>query len=134
MIGLIFFSSAVDSEEYVTELLQPFVTQLTEEEQVYATANTSRFLMSCGHEIFGKERTVSGLSDRSIYLPEIFLMLAYRETHLTSIEEVQGKTENLLKRLPLTLFQNCYQQGQRRMQKCVMAEENLFEGDSAMEN
>ncbi|GFV70476.1 uncharacterized protein TNCV_2868221 [Trichonephila clavipes] len=31
-------------------------------------------------------------------------------THSTSVEEVQAKTENSLKGLPNTLFQNCFQQ------------------------
>ncbi|GFW98950.1 uncharacterized protein TNCV_1781691 [Trichonephila clavipes] len=33
-----------------------------------------------------------------------------KETHFTSVEEVQVKTENLLKGLPKTSLQNCYQQ------------------------
>ncbi|GFX41061.1 uncharacterized protein TNCV_2217591 [Trichonephila clavipes] len=54
--------------------------------------------------------------------------------HFTSVEEVQAKTENILKGLPKTLFQNCYQQRQHRMQKCVNDEGNYFEGDTFMEN
>ena len=61
----IFFNNTVNSQVYVTELLQPFLAQLTEEEREYAffqhvgaTAHTSRFSMSYVHEAFGEERTV----------------------------------------------------------------------------
>ena len=57
----------MNSQVYVTELLQPFIAQLTEEEREYAfffqkdgaTAHTSQFLMSYVYEAFGEERTVS---------------------------------------------------------------------------
>ncbi|GFX18953.1 uncharacterized protein TNCV_322581 [Trichonephila clavipes] len=55
-------------------------------------------------------------------------------THFTSIEEVQAKTENLLKGLPKSSFQNYYQQWQHRMQKSVNAEGNYFESDTVVEN
>ncbi|GFV46087.1 hypothetical protein TNCV_1256451 [Trichonephila clavipes] len=55
-------------------------------------------------------------------------------THFTSAEEVQAKTENLLKGLLKPSLQNCYQRWQHRMQKCVIAEGNYFEGDTATEN
>ena len=56
----------MNSQVYVTELLQPFIAQLMEEEREYAcflqdgaTAHTSRFSMPYVHEAFGEESTVS---------------------------------------------------------------------------
>ncbi|GFS47085.1 hypothetical protein TNCV_2052811 [Trichonephila clavipes] len=61
-----------------------------------------------------------------------------RRTHFTSVEEIQAKTKNLLKGLPKTSFQNCYQQWQHKMKKCVNDEGDLssdyFEGDNVTEN
>ncbi|GFX70955.1 hypothetical protein TNCV_1689381 [Trichonephila clavipes] len=54
--------------------------------------------------------------------------------HFTSVEEVQAKTKNLLKGLPKTSFQNCYQIWQHRIQKRVNTERNYFEGDDVTEN
>ena len=61
-----FLNNAVNSQVRVTELLQPFIAQLTEEECEYAffhqdgaTAHTSRFSMSYVHRPFGEEHTVS---------------------------------------------------------------------------
>ncbi|GFX43292.1 hypothetical protein TNCV_2390001 [Trichonephila clavipes] len=55
--------------------------------------------------------------------------------HFTSVEGVQEKKlEALLKGLPKTSFQNCYQQRQYRTQKYVNAEEDYFEGDTVMGN
>ena len=69
---------------------------------------------------------------------DFFLFLKVKSclkgTHFTSVEEVQAKTENLLKDLPKTSFHNCYQQWQHRMQKCVNAEGDYFEGDNVTEN
>ena len=66
IVGPIFFNKTVNSQVYVTELLHPFIAQLTEEEREYAffqqdgaTAHTSRFSMSYVHEAFGEERRVS---------------------------------------------------------------------------
>ena len=74
----------MNSQVYVTELLQPFIAQLTEEECEYAflqqdgaTAHTSRFPMSYVHGAFGEEPTVAtglwpprspGLSTCDFYL------------------------------------------------------------------
>ncbi|GFW59752.1 hypothetical protein TNCV_4718441 [Trichonephila clavipes] len=52
-----------------------------------------------------------------------------REPFLPQLKRFRKKMENLLKRLPRTSFRNCYQQCQHRMQKCVNAEGNCFEGD-----
>ncbi|GFW79979.1 hypothetical protein TNCV_983881 [Trichonephila clavipes] len=57
-----------------------------------------------------------------------------RETHFISVEKVQAQTENLRKSLPKTSFQNCHQQWQHQMQKCVNTEGNDFEGDTITEN
>ncbi|GFV50172.1 mariner Mos1 transposase [Trichonephila clavipes] len=54
-------------------------------------------------------------------------------SHFTSVEKVQTKTENL-KRIPKPSFQNCYQQRQHRMQKCVNVEGSCFEFDNVSEN
>ncbi|GFW40425.1 uncharacterized protein TNCV_1019831 [Trichonephila clavipes] len=52
----------------------------------------------------------------------------YNRVQVNSIfEEVQAKTENLQKDLQETSFQNCYQQWQQRIQKCVNAEGDYFE-------
>ncbi|GFV57788.1 hypothetical protein TNCV_3071671 [Trichonephila clavipes] len=55
-------------------------------------------------------------------------------TDFTSVEEVQAEMENLLKGLPKTSFQNCYQQWQHRMQKCVNVKGNYIEGDTATDS
>ena len=83
IVGPIFFNNTVNSQVYVTELLQPIIAQLTEEEREYsffqqdgATAHTSQFSMSYVHEAFVEERTVStvySLPDRPICLPAIFI-------------------------------------------------------------
>ncbi|GFT40283.1 hypothetical protein TNCV_627741 [Trichonephila clavipes] len=49
-------------------------------------------------------------------------------------EEAQAKTENLLKELSKTSFQNCSKQWQHRMQKCVNAEGNYLERDDFTKN
>ncbi|GFU70784.1 HTH_48 domain-containing protein [Trichonephila clavipes] len=54
--------------------------------------------------------------------------------HFTTFEEIRAKTENLLKGLPETSLQNCHQQWQHRMQKCVNAEGDYFEGNNVSEN
>ncbi|GFU06011.1 uncharacterized protein TNCV_3395421 [Trichonephila clavipes] len=51
-----------------------------------------------------------------------------------SIQEVQAKTENLLKGLPTTSFQNSYQKWQNRMQKCMNVDGDCFEGDNVLKN
>ena len=68
---------------YVTELLQPFIAQLTEEEREYAffqqdgaTAHTSRFSMPYIHEASEKNVQFAqfyDLPDRPICLPAIFV-------------------------------------------------------------
>ncbi|GFT20915.1 KRAB-A domain-containing protein 2 [Trichonephila clavipes] len=45
-----------------------------------------------------------------------------KKTSFTSVEVVLVKTKNILKELPNASLQNCYQQRQHRMQKCVNAE------------
>ncbi|GFS90994.1 HTH_48 domain-containing protein [Trichonephila clavipes] len=55
-------------------------------------------------------------------------------THFNSIEEVQAKTENLLKRLLKTSFRDCYHQWQYQMHRCGNAKEDYFEGNTVMEN
>ncbi|GFW43568.1 hypothetical protein TNCV_4769201 [Trichonephila clavipes] len=50
-----------------------------------------------------------------------------KETHFTSL---QVKANGL----PKTSFQNCCQEWQHRMQKCVNAEGNYFEDDNVSEN
>ena len=57
-------NNTVNSQVYVTELLQPFIAQLTEEKLEYAffqqngaTAHTSRFSITYVYEAFGEERT-----------------------------------------------------------------------------
>ena len=60
-MGPILFNNAVNSQVYVTELLQSFKAQLMEEEREYAffqqdgaTAHTARFSISYYvHEAFG---------------------------------------------------------------------------------
>ncbi|GFV91873.1 hypothetical protein TNCV_2975441 [Trichonephila clavipes] len=71
-------------------------------------------------------------SDHCSWAPLIKSFL--KGTYLTSVEEVQTKTENLPNCLPKTSFQNCYQQWQHRMQKWGNAEENYFEGDNVTES
>ncbi|GFX48243.1 hypothetical protein TNCV_2920601 [Trichonephila clavipes] len=56
------------------------------------------------------------------------------EIHLPSVEDAQAETENFLKSLLKTFFQNCYQKWYYRMQKCVNAEGNYFGGDIATKN
>ncbi|GFU53474.1 uncharacterized protein TNCV_1998421 [Trichonephila clavipes] len=55
-------------------------------------------------------------------------------THFASVAEVQVKTKNFLKSLPKTSFQNCYHQGQHRMQNSMNAEGDYFEGQNVTEN
>ncbi|GFU24403.1 hypothetical protein TNCV_2263761 [Trichonephila clavipes] len=55
-------------------------------------------------------------------------------THFTSVEKFKTKTENLLKGLPKSSFQNCYQQWQHLMHKFVNAQGNYFEGDVVTKN
>ena len=66
IVGPLFFNNVLNSQAYVTELLQLFIAQLTEEKCDYAffhqdgaTAHTSRFSMSYVHKAFGEEQTVS---------------------------------------------------------------------------
>ena len=66
IVGPIFSNNTVNSQVNVTELLQPFIAQLTKEECEYAffqqdgaMAHTSQFPMSYGHQAFGEKRTVS---------------------------------------------------------------------------
>ncbi|GFV90711.1 hypothetical protein TNCV_2224271 [Trichonephila clavipes] len=55
-------------------------------------------------------------------------------THFTSIADVQGKMVNHLKGLPKSSFQNYYHQWKYRMQKCVNAEGDYFEGYNVTKN
>ncbi|GFW61758.1 DDE_3 domain-containing protein [Trichonephila clavipes] len=69
-----------------------------------------------------------------------FFLISYnkpylKETHFTPVEEIQAKTENLLKCLPKpTSLHYYYRQRQHRIQKCVNAERNCFEEAIAMHN
>ncbi|GFT62466.1 uncharacterized protein TNCV_4600711 [Trichonephila clavipes] len=58
----------------------------------------------------------------------------FKGTHFTSVEEVNRQNGESPEGPSKTLFQNCYQQWQHRMQKCVNAELNYFEGDNVTEN
>ncbi|GFX28514.1 hypothetical protein TNCV_1153231 [Trichonephila clavipes] len=56
-------------------------------------------------------------------------------SYFTSVEEAQTKTENILKGLSKTSYENCYQQWQHQVQKCVKAEKlKNFEDENVTKN
>jgi hypothetical protein len=46
-----------------------------------------------------------------------------------SVEDVKGKTSEVLNTLSESYLQNCFESWQRRMQLCVKSETSYFEGD-----
>ena len=51
-------------------------------------------------------------------------------THFTYVEEVKTKTADLLNTLTDKDLRHCFQQWQRRMERCIQAGGNYFEGDN----
>jgi histone-lysine N-methyltransferase SETMAR len=51
-------------------------------------------------------------------------------THFQSIEDVQRKTTDLLKGFTQNYFQKCFHARKERMQHCIEAQGNYFEGDN----
>jgi histone-lysine N-methyltransferase SETMAR len=51
-------------------------------------------------------------------------------THFQSIEDIQRKTTDLLKWFTQNDFQKCFHAWKERMQQCIEAQGNYFEGDN----
>jgi hypothetical protein len=79
VIGQIFFEDAVNSDRYVSDILEPFFQEITEEtrygyfQQDSATVHTARNSMQRLQDVFDDEQIISqGLwplrSPRSLYL------------------------------------------------------------------
>ncbi|GFV58663.1 hypothetical protein TNCV_1764941 [Trichonephila clavipes] len=85
-----------------------------------------------GDELAGCPR--AEITDQNIVQIRHIIKSCLKGVYFTSVEEVQAKMGNLLKGLPKTSFQNCYQQFQHQMQKCMNVEESYFESDTVTEN
>jgi hypothetical protein len=51
-------------------------------------------------------------------------------THFQSTEDIQRKTTDLLKGFTQNYFQRCFHAWKERMQHCIEAQRNYFEGDN----
>lgn len=46
-----------------------------------------------------------------------------------TVEEVKQKSLEVIKKIPISDFQNCFEQWKDRLQKCVAVHGQYFEGD-----
>jgi len=64
--------------------------------------------------------------------PQIKIHL--KERRFGTLENIQTSVTDELKAIRVTQFQNCYEQGKHRLQRCVDSQGNHFEGDNVKQS